>query len=101
MFEGNIAHPTRDAVPGQASLRPLEWPALVAQLAAARDLRAALGRTNRVPGGSFARLAAGADERVNESDPGINHGGLAHGKSTAAIIAAVADTAADADRETR
>ena len=65
MFEGTII--AASAKPGAANaLRPLDWPEIVARLAAARDLRAMLARAPvaevaspraRPPGSPALRLA--------------------------------------------
>lgn len=111
MFEGNLqeagfasAVQTGGPTDGQADgLRPLEWPVLVARLAAARDLRSVFARRKLQGGGNFACFSAaeslGSAAILNKSASGVNRNASADCKDNGAIVPAAALEAGTGDRE--
>ena len=97
MFEGTIT--AASAAPGaESTLRSLDWPEIVARLAAARDLRAVFARPP-VAGGSFAPRAAAGIARAGPEKRSINFDALAGGKWPAATTAAFAPAVGFGDRD--
>ena len=97
MFEGTITAASAD--PGaESALRPLDWPEIVARLAAARDLRAVFARPV-VSGGSFVTRAAAGIARAAPHERSINFDALAAGKWPASTTAATAPAAGFGDRD--
>jgi hypothetical protein len=111
MFEGNLQEAgfvSAVQTDGQTDgLQPLEWPVLVARLAAARDLRSVFTR-RKVAGksggsGNFACFSAGESSGetaiLNKSAPRVNRNSSADCKDNEAIVPAAALEADNGDRE--
>ncbi len=95
MFEA--ANAFRLPEPGaEGALRALDWPEIVARLAAVRDLRAVLARPVLVGGGFVPQAAAGI---ASPSELGVNLAALAGGKWVDAKTAATAGSAGSGDRD--
>mgnify|MGYP000471761212 CR=1 FL=1 len=105
MFETTLTPAAIDPAADGDALRFPAWPEIVARLAAARDLRIALGKARNEASGSFARFAqsqaAAGNEEVNDTTQSVNPNGLAHGKTVRGMVVSAADDAVDTDRETR
>jgi len=97
MFEGTIT--AASAAPGaESTLRSLDWPEIVARLAAGRDLRAVFARP-LVAGGSFAPRAVAGIARAGPEKRSINFDALAGGKWPAATTSASAPAVGFGDRD--
>ena len=101
MFETTLNPAAFDDAANGESLRIPAWEELAARLTAARDLREALSRAGIACKGSFAGFAANEGQEVNGEADSINPNGLAHSKTDRGMVAAAADGAVSADRETR
>ncbi|MXO91333.1 hypothetical protein [Pontixanthobacter aquaemixtae] len=99
MFEGNLQDAGFAEAIENAALQPIQWDALVAQLAAARDLRSVYARRKSASGGNFARFSAAQSAILNESAPGVNRNTSADGKDSGGNVPAAADDADPGDRE--
>ena len=83
-------------------LRALEWHALLARLAAERDLRQELaGAAGRGDGASFAAAAEAMFDHPPQGAPCVNPDALADGKSNGGITAAAGAQAPEADHGAR
>lgn len=96
MFERNLPEAGFDAALESDALRPLDWPALVARLSAAQDLRRALAAR---AGGNFAGFSSAKMPPVNTALQSVNPTNSAHGKASRAMMPAVADVVATGTRE--
>jgi len=101
MIEGNLTNSSFDRAPKVEGLKPLDWQALVVQLAAARELRAELAGSRDPAKGNFACFSASdpAGEQVNENRVCINSDTLADGKSFAGKKPEVTIDTQSGDRE--
>lgn len=87
-----------EATGGGASLRPLEWSALLARIAAAQDLRDFLHANRQAGASSFAGLAQGARHPMKHNEPDVNPVALEAGKGSRAKGDGVVTDAAMSDR---
>ncbi len=101
MFEGTLTESGFDEAAESSGLKPLEWPVLVAQLAAARELRRALATRRVSASGNFARFstACASEEKINENATRVNPDALVDGKSSAGNVPDIAIETQSGDRE--
>ncbi|MDN3646972.1 hypothetical protein QWY75_12230 [Pontixanthobacter aestiaquae] len=99
MFEGNLTDTGFTKAAESPVLQPLEWPVLVARLAAARDLRGVFARRKMSGGGNFASFSTEQSANLNEIGFGINPDTLADCKTHEAKMSPAAQDAETGDRE--
>lgn len=99
MFEANLSSTALEEPADGDALRIPGWEEIVAQLAAARDLRIALRHPGMSGRGSFSQLSAMGVAGVNGETCSVNPTGLARGKTQQAKNVDAANHATVADRE--
>lgn len=99
MIESNLPLDGANTHADETGLRPLDWSALRARFGAAHDLRGAFASHRRTACGNFARFAAGAREKLNETARGINPDASADRKHVAAIVPGMANDEPPGHRE--
>ncbi len=99
MFEGNLTDNGFTKPEEGAALQPLEWPVLVARLAAARDLRGVYARRKMTGGGNFANFSTEQSVNLNETGSRVNPDALADCKPHEAKMSPAAQDAETGDRE--
>ncbi|MFZ1742846.1 MAG: hypothetical protein WAT93_08320 [Pontixanthobacter sp.] len=91
MIETNIHGGAQTATPNGADLRPIEWHALAAKLAAARDLRLMLSGNAQNAHGNFSHFTAGECAKLNKIATCVNPDALADGKCSGAKVVSAAN----------
>ena len=101
MFERSILRDHLAETGDGLALRELAWADLVARLAATRELRGALARSQFLDGGGFELFAQVRQSAAYEGKRRVNRNALADGKIDGAKgTEQTADHAGQSDRET-